>query len=121
MKSRKLSGLIVLAVVACVFGAAKFASAASVDFFLKIEGTKQGQIKGDGAAASGRLPGSQFKYEESATTLRSRRGKSDGCRSSDRADCGQADAQHDYDRQRSGQGIAAAFQSNEYGRSPQLR
>jgi type VI secretion system secreted protein Hcp len=68
MKSRKLSGLIVLAVVACVFGAAKFASAASVDFFLKIEGTKQGQIKGDGAAASGRLPGSQFKYEESATT-----------------------------------------------------
>ena len=65
MNSRKLSGIIALAVVVCVFGAARIASAAAVDIFLKIQGTKQGQFKGDGAAATGRLPGSQFTYQAS--------------------------------------------------------
>jgi len=68
MNSRKLSGIIVLAAVVAVFGAVTFASAATVDFFLKIEGSKQGQIKGEGAGAAGRLPGSQFTYQASETS-----------------------------------------------------
>jgi type VI secretion system Hcp family effector len=68
MNSRKLSGVVALAVIVSIFGAAHLASAAVVDMFLKIEGTKQGTFKGDGAAATGRLPGSQFTYQESATT-----------------------------------------------------
>ena len=55
-----------MAVVVCVVGATRLASAAAVDMFLKIEGTKQGQFKGEGAAATGRLPASQFSYQESA-------------------------------------------------------
>jgi type VI secretion system Hcp family effector len=68
MNSRKLSGIVALAVIVSIFGAVRLASAAAVDMFLKIEGTKQGTFKGDGAAATGRLPGSQFTYQESATT-----------------------------------------------------
>ncbi len=68
MNSRKLSGIVALAVIVSIFGVARLASAAVVDMFLKIEGTKQGVFKGDGAAATGRLPGSQFTYQESATT-----------------------------------------------------
>jgi type VI secretion system secreted protein Hcp len=68
MNSRKLSGIVALAVVVCIFGAIRLASAATIDFYLKIEGSKQGQIKGEAAAATGRMPGSQFSYQASESS-----------------------------------------------------
>lgn len=67
MNLRKLSGIIALLVVVCIFGAVQIASAASVDFFLRIEGSKQGQFKGESTMAD-RLPCSQFKYQTSETS-----------------------------------------------------
>jgi type VI secretion system Hcp family effector len=67
MNSRKIYGIIALAMAVGIFGAARIASAAAVDYFLKIEGTKQGKFKGEGAMAE-RLPCSGFKYEASESS-----------------------------------------------------
>jgi type VI secretion system Hcp family effector len=67
MNLRKLSGITALLVVVSIFGAARLASAASVDFFLRIEGSKQGQFRGAGTTGE-RLPCSQFKFQTSEAT-----------------------------------------------------
>jgi type VI secretion system Hcp family effector len=64
MNSRKLTGIIVIAVLLCVFAAARIANAAQVDFFLKVTGTQQGQFKGEVSTGStAQIPAAQFKYQ----------------------------------------------------------
>jgi type VI secretion system Hcp family effector len=69
MKSRKLSGILALVAVLCVFAGARLAFAASADYYLEIKGEKQGVFKGEGSGGlTGRIFGSQISYQAMSAT-----------------------------------------------------